>query len=165
MKEIIAFSSFPDFSGNCKALFEDMNTSDCKFDLVWFCKDEEVTQRLNQMGIKAYWDKAEDFMEVFNKAKIVINTHDYYMNIKNENQIFINLWHGLGPKRAGILLEDELEWNYIFSTKNDYLIATSEFGRYIFSTTFNIPLYRVKQFQQARYKWLFENKGKDNLEI
>lgn len=43
------------------------------------------------------------------------------------------------------------------------MIGTSEFGRMVFSSTFSMPLYRVKQYPQARYKWLFENNGKSNL--
>ena len=160
----IGFSSYPDFSGNNKALYEDMCKEQDKYDLVWFCKDENVANRLNKKGIRAIWDKAENFEEEFNKVEIVVITHDDYLDLKNDNQIFINLWHGLGPKKSGVLSERETDWIYNFSTKVDYLIATSEFGRFVFSSVFNIPLYRVKQFPQARYKWIFESKGRKNLE-
>lgn len=159
----IGFSSYPDFSRNSKALYEDMSKEQDKYDLVWFCKDENVADRLNKKGIRAIWDKAENFEEEFNKVEIVVITHDDYLDLKNDNQIFINLWHGLGPKKGGHLIEGEDEWKYKFSTKNDYMIATSEFGRIIFSSEFNIPIFRVKQFPQARYKWLLESKGRKNL--
>ena len=162
MEKTIGFASFPDFSGNSKALYEDM--SNCKCNLIWFCKDRNIADRLKQKGINAVWEKDEIFQAEFKKVNILINTHDDYLDLKQDNQIFINLWHGLGPKKGGVLLENEIDWNYKFCTKNDYLIAPSEFGRFIYSTTFNMPFYKVKQFPQARYKWLFENKGKDNLE-
>ena len=164
MKERIGFASYPDFSGNSKALFEDMNNKEGNYELIWFCKDKKNADRLNKIGITAICDKDDNFIEEFNKTKIIINTHDYFMDIKKDNQIFINLWHGLEPKKAGVFSDAEVEWNYIFSTKNDFMVATSEFGRMIFSSVFNIPLYRIKKFSQARYKWLFENKGKRNLE-
>lgn len=164
MKEIIGFSSYPDFSGNSKALFEDMRKSQDKYELQWFCRDEQIAKKLNEKGIKAIWDKSNEFNEEFNKTKIIINTHDSYLDLKRENQIFICLWHGLGAKKIGTLVDSENEWIYKFSSKNDYVIATSELGRMIFSTIFNMQVERVKQFPQARYKWLFENKGKQNLE-
>lgn len=164
MKEIIAFSSFPDYSGNCKALFEDMNKVDCKYDLVWFCKEKEVAEKLNKFGIKAIYDKDENFLDEFNKVKIMINTHDDYIMLKNDNQIFINLWHGLGPKKMGTFVDKETEWLYNFSTKTDYVVAASEFGRVTFTAVFNKPMEHIKQFSQPRYKWLFENKGRKNLE-
>lgn len=163
-RKIIGFSSFPDYSGNSKALFEDMRKKDYKCDFVWFCKNKEIAKRLNDLGIKAIWDKSDEFINEFKKTNIFINTHDDYLDLKNDNQIFIDLWHGLGPKKGGVLLENEIEWNYKFSTQNDFLVAPSEFGRFIFSTTFNTPYYRVKEFPQARYKWLFESNGKENLQ-
>lgn len=164
MKERIGFASYPDFSGNSKALFEDMNNKDCIYELIWFCKDAIISKKLNNLGIKAICDKDENFIEEFNKTKIIINTHDYFMDIKKENQIFINLWHGLGPKKAGTLIDKETDWIYKFSTKNNYLIAPSEFGRFVLSSVLNINMENTKQFPQPRYKWLFENKGKENLQ-
>lgn len=160
----IGFSSYPDFSGNSKALYEDMNSKQDKYDLVWFCKDKHIAERLNKRNIKAVWDKSENFQDEFNKTEIMVITHDDYLDLKRENQIFINLWHGLGPKKSGALSEREIDWIYNFSTKVNYLIATSEFGRFVYSSVFNIPFDKIKQFSQARYKWLFENNGKENLE-
>ena len=71
-----------------------------KYDLIWFCKDKNISDRLNQKGINAIWDKSEGFKKEFDNVKIMINTHDYYMDIKKDNQIFINLWHGLGLKKS-----------------------------------------------------------------
>lgn len=164
MKKRIGFSSYPDFSGNSKALYEDMKNVSNEYDLIWFCRDENISNRLNERGVNAVWDKSKIFEEEFNKTDIVINTHDDYMNLKKENQMSINLWHGLGPKKMGTFVESETDWIYKLSSKFDYLIATSELGRMLFSSAFNIPIERVKQFPQARYKWLFENKGKENLE-
>lgn len=164
MKKYIGFASYPDYSGNSKALFEDMKSMNIeKYDLIWFCKEKNIADRLNKNGINAIWDKSASFKKEFDNVKIMINTHDYYMDIKNDNQIFINLWHGLGLKKAGAFLENEIDWNFELSSKNDYLIGTSEFGRMVFSSIFSMPLYRVKQYPQARYKWLFENNGKSNL--
>ncbi|MBR0351176.1 MAG: CDP-glycerol glycerophosphotransferase family protein [Clostridia bacterium] len=164
MKERIGFASYPDFSGNSKALFEDMVKNNSNYELIWFCKDKKNAEKLNNIGINAICDKDEGFIEEFNKTKIIINTHDYYMDIKKDYQVFINLWHGLGPKKIGTLADIELDWIYKFSMKNDYLIANGELGRVIFPAIFNKPIEYVKQFSQPRYKWLFENKGKENLQ-
>ncbi len=165
MKKRIGFSSYPDFSGNAKAIYEDLINMPNKCDLIWFCRDENIANRLTENGINAVWDKRDTFEEEFGRIEILISTHDDYINLKKDNQIFINLWHGLGPKKVGTFLKSETNWIYNFSTKVDYIIATSEFGKMVFSTAFNIPMERVKQFPQARYKWLFEKDGKKNLEI
>ena len=164
MKKRIGFSSYPDFSGNSKALYEDMKNLSNDYDFIWFCRDENIANRLNERGINAIWNKSENFEEEFNKTEIVLNTHDDYMNLKKENQILINLWHGLGPKKMGTFIDSEVNWILKISSKFDYLVATSEFGKMLFSSAFSMPIERVKQFPQARYKWLYENKGKENLE-
>lgn len=79
----IGFSSFPDYSGNSKALYEALLLKDLpQFELVWFVKNEEMKEKLLQIGIKAICDKDENFEEEFYKSKILFITHDDYIKIK-----------------------------------------------------------------------------------
>ena len=79
----IGFSSFPDYSGNSKALYKALLLRDLpQYELVWFVKDEKIKETLLQMGTNAVCDKDESFEEEFYKSKILFITHDDYIKIK-----------------------------------------------------------------------------------
>lgn len=83
MRKTIAFSSFPDYSGNSKALFEDFNKINDEHDLVWFCKDKNIADKLNKKGIKAIWDKSEVFeKEEFNLTRKELDSIIYSRSYK-----------------------------------------------------------------------------------
>ena len=75
-----------------------------KYELVWFVKDLDIKNKLDNKGITSYYDNDPQFLDEFNKTDIVFNTHDDYIKIKNKHQTFIGLWHGVGPKRCGCAL-------------------------------------------------------------
>ena len=81
----IGFSSFPDYSGNSKALYKALLLKDLpQYELVWFVKSEKIKEKLLQIGINAVCDKDESFEEEFYKSKIMFITHDDYIKIKRK---------------------------------------------------------------------------------
>ncbi len=162
----IAFSSFPDFSGNSKALYEAIVRKNIKkYELVWLIKDKKVCDILNEKGIKSFWEKDEHFLEEYHKAKIVFLTHDDYINDKKDDQILISLWHGIGPKKSGFALHTEKDETFInnFSKAIDYMVTPSEFDIAMFSYLFTVSPYAFLQYIQPRYEYLKISDGKKNL--
>jgi CDP-glycerol glycerophosphotransferase (TagB/SpsB family) len=72
----------------------------------------------------------------------MFTTHGQLMHEKNDNQIYVNLWHGIGPKKAGFLLAEEKmapqDKEFYFQMKNrtDYIIVPTMFWQLIFSSLF-----------------------------
>ncbi len=162
----IAFASFPDYSGNSKALYESLKERNIsKFELVWFIKDKEVADKLNKLGIKSYYDKDENFMKEFDKAKLFFTTHEDYMRIKKPYQIMVSLWHGLGPKTMGYGTDslEQKKWVIDFNNVCDYIITDSEFAKALFTYRFNRNTEDILIYPQARYKYLKTSDGKGNL--
>jgi hypothetical protein len=95
----IGFSSFPDYSGNSKALYKALLLKDLpQFELVWFVKSEEMRERLLQIGVNAVCDKDESFEEEFYKSKILFITHDDYIKIKRRKSNFYRFMAWNRPK-------------------------------------------------------------------
>lgn len=162
----IAFSSFPDFSGNSKALYEAIVKRNIKeFELVWLIKDKKVCDTLNEKGIKSFWEKDENFLDEYHKAKIVFLTHDDYINDKIDGQILISLWHGIGPKKSGFALHTQRDEMFIekFSKAIDFMVAPSEFGLATFAYVFGVDIYSFLIYPQPRYEYLRISDGKKNL--
>ncbi len=92
----IGFSSFPDYSGNSKALYKALLLKDLpQFELVWFVKSKEIKDKLLQIGVKAICNKDEDFEEEFYKSKIICITHDDYIDKKRKRSNIYRFmaWH------------------------------------------------------------------------
>lgn len=92
----IGFSSFPDYSGNSKALYKALLLKDLpQFELVWFVKNEDIKEKLSKIGIKVVCDKDVSFEEEFYKSKIMFITHDDYIKIKRKRPNFYRFmaWH------------------------------------------------------------------------
>ncbi len=167
MKKRIGFSSFPDYSGNSKALYKALLLKDLKeFELVWFVKDIKVKEQLEKLNIKVFCDFEDNFEEEFSKTHIMFITHDNYINIKRDYQIFVGLWHGLGPKKSGALIQTKEAREFIdtYSKSCDYILAPSEFGSIVFSALFNKKVDKILQYPQPRYEFLEKSNGKQNLE-
>ncbi len=163
----IGFSSFPDYSGNSKALFKALLLRNLdNYELVWFVKDIKIKEKLQNIGINVFCEQDSNFNDEFYKTQIVFLTHSDYVTMKSDNQIFIGLWHGLSPKRTGNSLDtpSAKEFANIYSNACDYLIAPSEFGRVIYSYIFKKITDDILIFPQPRYEFLKISNGKENLE-
>lgn len=166
MKKILGFASMPDYSGNCKALYENLkNRKLDKYKLIWFVKSEEEKARLNKVGIDAICENDPEFEESLKKVDVMFITHDQYIDKKQERQIFVSLWHGIGPKRSGYALNDEEEIKFVNKYKDiiDYICVPSEFTKMLFSYIYNIENSKILIMPYQRNKYIYESNGKNNI--
>ncbi len=166
MKMVLGFTSMPDYSGNCKALYENIkNRNINKYRLVWFVKNHEEKDRLKSIGIDAICEDDSEFEEVFKKVDVMFITHDQYIDKKREEQIFISLWHGIGSKRCGYASEDESEIRFVdkYNKIIDYICVPSEFMKMAFSYIYNIENKKLLTTPYQRNRYVFESNGKENI--
>lgn len=171
-KIIILFSSFPDFSGNAKALYEYMaKFYKNKMKLLWVIYDKESILSLKKYDIKFVLYGTQQFYELIKMAKVIFDTHNLLLNDKINGQFYINLLHGVGPKKKGYLLKNhqlalqDRKYNYLSSTKVDYIIVPSEICRIIYNAVFNYDIDRILPLGMPRCDYLFSANGKRNLQI
>ena len=104
----ILFSSFPDFSGNPKALYEYiLNTYPDKFNLYWVIYDEKSKSNFEDKNINFVMFKSDMYKEIISKINIIFDTNGELLPEKREGQLYINMWHGSSPKKKGYLLPVE----------------------------------------------------------
>ena len=166
-KVILGFASTPTYSGNTKALYEqiNMNYSD-KYECVWCVKNNIEKKRLEKNNINVISEEDENFSNEFKKIEIMFITHDQFIDKKTKLQTFISLWHGFGPKRSGYALTNDIyekEFCNKYSNVIDYLCVSSEFSKMIFSYVLNIDDDKIIIYPSQRNKYIFENKGKENI--
>lgn len=166
----ILFSSFPDFSGNPKALYEYiLNTYPDKFNLYWVIYHEESTDILKKLNINFVLYKSEEFYELNNKINIIFDTNGELYPSKSKEQIYVNMWHGSSPKKKGYLLppqnfaQQDTEYYKMARRKTDFLLVPSEFSKLIFSSVFNINSQRVIPLGYPRDEYLLKSDGLSNL--
>lgn len=169
-KTYIAFTSFPDYTGNSKAIYEKIKSRSLQnVELIWFVKSNVIRDKLKKAGINVVCDDELEFESIFEKVKILFITHDQYIYKKKENQIFICLWHGLGPKRIGYLNKGkqifEMEKNFLtqFVKVIDYFITPSEFFKIIVSARYNMNAIKILEYPFSRNEYLSTSNGKENL--
>ena len=152
MKKLnITFCSFPDYSNNAKALYEYMKKR-YKDDMnyMWIVSDKENSDRLNKKGINNVISGTEEFEEYIKTTDVFFTTHANLVGAKTKAKkaIYVELWHGFGPKPIGFLLNNisdyEKEWFQSINKSIDYLIVPSDFWRVIFSSAFDLNSSRIK---------------------
>lgn len=139
------------FMGNSKYLYLEISNSD-KYDIspVWFCRDRELYNQLDENGYNAVMTGSlEGILAAFRAGKV------FYTNTPNDVQGYltsgstkINLWHGMPLKRVGLghidfknssilkIIYKTVLWRYL--ENYDYQIITSEyFGNAMEATSFN----------------------------
>lgn len=166
-KIILGFASNPTYSGNTKALYEkiQMNYSD-KYECVWCVKDDFEKKILKRNNINVISEEDENFGNEFKEIEIMFITHDQFIDKKTKFQTFISLWHGFGPKRSGYALTNDIyEKKFCdnYSKTIDYICVPSEFLKMIFSYVLNIDDNKIIIYPSQRNRYVFENKGKENL--
>ena len=167
----ILFSSFPDFSGNPKALYEYiLNTYPDKFNLYWVIYDMQSLSYLENKNIDFIIFKSERYNEVISNVDIIFDTNGYLLSEKRDGQLYINMWHGSSPKKKGYLLpkenfaEQDEEYYKIARQKTDFLLVPSEFTKLIFSSVFNMNPQRVLSLGYPRDEYLLKSDGISNLQ-
>ena len=169
MKTVI-FCSFPDFAGNARSLYNYMSKKyKNKMKFIWVVKDNNMYNNLKQKGISVVKEGTKQMQKVIDRADAVFSTHANLIDYKEQNSdlLYIELWHGIGPKNSGYLLrnisESDVNWMKKFDKKVDYIIVPTDFWRIIFSSLFNINPNRVLDLGLPLVDSILKSNGKGNL--
>ena len=166
----IIFRSEPDYSDNSKAFYKYLydNHRD-RYDLVWIVKSDTIFQLLRKNNIKVYKRNSIKGLIEFCRAKYIVSTHAQFANLKNHNQVYINLWHGMPLKNIGFLEKKEIVGEkYLIEEKKkfakmDYIISTSKTTRLAMSSVFYTDIRCIHVTGQPRNDFLFLRNNKEIL--
>lgn len=164
----IAFCSFPDYSSNAKALYEYMlKRYNDNMNFIWVVNSGEMLNKLRESKIETYKLGTEEYYEKMQEIDVFFSTHANITGEKNPHSLYIELWHGIGPKNSGFLSdniskEDSIWYNDI-RKKIDYMIVPSNFWRPIFSTIFNMQYNRVLPLGYPKFDYFLNSDAKSNL--
>lgn len=172
MKKLnITFCSFPDYSGNAKALYEYMvKKYENNMNYTWIVYSESTIDLLKTQGINSILIGTDEFNEYIPKTNVFFTTHANLAEdkIKAKKSIYVELWHGIGPKPIGFLAnnlsETDEKWYEFLSETIDYLIVPSDFWRNMFAAFFNINAKRVKPLGLPLIDEILNSNGRENLE-
>lgn len=165
----IMFCSFPDYSSNAKPLYEYLlNRYSNKIEMVWAVSCKEMQEKLQQKEIVSYIIGTKEYFDYCKDVDIFFTTHANIVGEKNDKALYIELWHGLGPKQSGFLSEhvseSDREWYSKISNKIDYLILPSNFWRVIFSTILNFEYSKTVSLGYPKLDYFKNEKAKENLQ-
>lgn len=168
LKTNVVFCSFPDFSSHSKALFlymQKQNFND--INIIWVVNSKEMQKRLKEKGIKTILFGSNGFEKIIEKADIIFSTHGNLIDYKKEKTIYVDLWHGIGVKPAGYLINKisdfDLNWLEKFRKNVDYMIVPSQFWQMIFSSIFHIRVDRILPLGYPKFDLQKTKKSKSNL--
>lgn len=154
-KNILVFSSFPDYTDNAYAMCKYLNESrKGKYNCIWLYSDKSSVKKFP--NIKGYYKYSIKAFYYFARARYVFNTHGIFSFINlRENDKIVNLWHGMPLKVIGCMDSKNGGKN---PTKANYLIATSDFFKDLMYRSFeNVSIDNVLVAGQPRNDLLFEN--------
>ena len=164
----ITFCSFPDFSGNAKAMYEYMKKKRANnFNMVWIVYNEESFKKLSSKGIKSILIGTDEFKEYIPTTDIFFTTQGNLDGDKTEKSLYIELWHGIGPKPVGYACknpsaEDVRGYNNMRKIF-DYVISPSDFWQTVFSAMFHVECNRIKSLGMPLFDYFVHSDGKSNL--
>ncbi len=121
-KKNIVFYSLPDFTDNCRAIYEELVRlgKDKEYNITWVVRNVKKYQN-DHPGIKFVRHRSLGSLWAYCRARYIIRTHSYWGNrYLKERQIMCIAWHGMPIKR---------EYNPnkpISAVKCDLLISTAE---------------------------------------
>lgn len=171
MKKLnITFCSFPDYAGNAKALYEYMiKRYKDNMNYTWIVYNELTVKILKEKGIKAILIGTDEFRKYIPKTNVFFTTHANLAGdkIKAKNSVYIELWHGIGPKPVGFLTENlsakDMRWYNFLKETIDYVIVPSELWRSLMSAMFNINVQRILPLGLPLLDEIKNSNGKENL--
>lgn len=153
-KNILVFSSFPDYTDNAFAMYDYLKKNkQNKYKFIWIYSNKESISIYPE--IKGYYKFTVQAFYYYARAKYVFCTHGIYsfLNIKQKDKI-VNLWHGMPLKKIGCM---DAKNGGTTPTRADYLIATSHFFQDIMAKSFNnISLDKVFIVGQPRNDLMFQ---------
>lgn len=171
MKKLnITFCSFPDFSGNAKALYDYMvKRYKDNMNYTWVVYDEKTVDKLKEKGINSVLIGTKKFDTYIPKTNVFFTTHANLTGEKSKckKAIYIELWHGIGPKPVGFLTNNlsrkDSEWYDSLSENLDYIITTSPLFNAIFSASFRVKPSRILNLGLPLLDEIVYSNGVDNL--
>lgn len=162
----ITFCSSPDFGGNAKALYEYMKDK-YDFNMTWIVYKEENRKLLENKGIKAILIGTDEFKEYIPTTDVFFTTQGNLDGDKTDKSLYVELWHGIGPKPTGFLgehpSEEDLRGYYHMKQIMDYVIVPNDFWKVIFSAKMNVPCSRIKSLGMPIFDYFKNSDGKTNL--
>lgn len=169
-KLLILFESFPDYSGNCKSLYEYMSKrySD-KFELVWVVNNEQMRQILLTKKINCVLSGSKETKKVINNADVLFDTHGQFCNAGFKEKLYINLWHGMPVKTLGYLMnistltESDNIWLNSVKTNTDFTFVTSKFYATIMSSVWNMDIRKILPLGTPRLDDFYDKNAYDRL--
>lgn len=171
MKKLnITFCSFPDYSGNARALYEYMNKKyKDKMNLSWVIKDDELYKKLKAKSVNVVKDETEEMKNLMKKTNVFFTTHANLTEYKvqNSDSLYVELWHGVSPKCIGYLINDisdnDKTWINNITKKVDYFVVPSKFWVPIFSARFNVKPTKVLPLGFPLFDNIIKSNGKKYL--
>ena len=171
MKKInAAFCSYPDYSGNAKALYDYMQKKYKNINCMWVVKNHDIYEKLRDDGINVVIEKTDEMKEQMKITDVIFTTHANLTEYKEQNShtLYVELWHGVSPKCIGYLINDisenDQEWLKKATKKIDYFIVPSKFWVPIFSARFNTLAKRVLPLGFPLFDNILKSNGTENLE-
>jgi len=171
MKKLnITFCSFPDFAGNAKALYEYMiKRYEDNMNYTWIVYNESTVEILKNKGIKSILIGTEEFKKYIPKTNVFFTTQGNLDGdkIKAKNSIYIELWHGIGPKPVGFAQEkpskEDVRGYSNISEVVDYFIVPCEFWKVVWGSIFKTEYSRIKSLGMPIFDYFKNSDGKLNL--
>lgn len=171
MKKLnITFCSFPDFSGNAKALYEYMSKRyNESMNYTWIVYNKHTVDILKKQGIKSILIGTEEFKSYIPKTNVFFTTQGNLDNdkIKAKGSLYIELWHGIGPKPVGFCQknpsDDDVKGYGHLKEIIDYFIVPSNFWKVIWGAIFKVEYSRIKSLGMPIFDYFINSDGKNNL--
>ena len=170
MKKLnITFCSFPDYSSSAKPLYEYMKKKyDDYMNFAWVVRTDEMYLSLKKKKINVYKLGSEQYFKYIKTSDVIFSTHADITGDKPLNSLYVELWHGLGPKPVGFLSnnlsESDYNWYKHIKRKIDYFIVPSGFWKIIFSSLFNVESNRVLELGYPKFDSYKEKNSLKKLE-
>lgn len=173
MKKLnITFCSFPDFAGNAKALYEYMfKKYKNNMNYTWIVYNKETVQLLKEKNINAILIGTDEFNEYIPKTDVFFTTHANLTGEKKKTKsgLYIELWHGIGPKPVGYLMNNissnDEKWYDSIREEIDYMIVPSKFWIPLMASMFNINPMRILPLGFPLLDYIKYSDGKKNLSL
>lgn len=167
MKKLnITFCSFPDYGGNAKALYEYMKEK-YDFNITWIVYNEESVDILKSKNINAILIGTKEFKKYIPTTDVFFTTQGNLDGDKTDKSLYIELWHGVGPKPVGYLCDNPSEqdikgYNNIRKIV-DYIIVPNDYWKVIFASTFHVESKRIKSLGLPILDYFKYSDGRKNL--
>lgn len=165
----ITFCSFPDFSSNAKPLYEYMYKKyGDKFNYTWIVYNEDSLKKLKEKGVNAILIGTDDFKKYISTTDVFFTTQGNLDGDKTSKSVYVELWHGIGPKPTGYMCKnpsdaDRIGYNNMRKIF-DYVVAPNDFWRTIYSSKFHVEYSRTVGLGMPKLDYFKYSDGKRNIE-